>query len=175
MKFESNELRVKWLEVVKSLHNPAMSATNPYFENKYVPLDKLLAYIKPLFLDAGFIIVQEATYSAGVCMVRTEFIHEAGTITSEWIGTENKKDPQGTGSSITYLRRYQLLAICGLVGEADDDGNKGAGKTDEIEDKISSCKSVDEMNKLYKSLDKKQQAKYLNKFTERKGELNEKH
>lgn len=168
MKFETQELRLKWLEVVKSLHNPAMSAKNPYFENKYVPLDKLLAYIKPLFLEAGFIVVQEATYSAGVCMVRTEFIHELGTISSEWIGTENKKDPQGTGSSITYLRRYQLLAICGLVGEADNDGEGGMDRRDTIEKKIDMCDSVESLNALYKSLNKEQKEKYLSKFTEKK-------
>lgn len=30
---------------------------------------------------------------------------------------------QALGKAITYLRRYSLLAACGVVGEEDDDGN----------------------------------------------------
>ena len=30
------------------------------------------------------------------------------------------------GSAMTYARRYGLLAICGAVGDPDDDGNKAS-------------------------------------------------
>ncbi len=169
MKFETGVVKEKWLRVVKELENPKNTAENPFLKNKYAPLNEVLDYLKTEFAKEGFVICQEAGYEMGVCRVRTEFISEEGSAISEWSGTENKKDPQGTGSSITYLRRYQLLSLCGLVGEADDDGNKGAGKVDEIEEKINACKTVAELTKLYKALDKKAQEKYLAKLTERKG------
>ena len=39
-----------------------------------------------------------------------------------------KNDPQGSGSLLTYLRRYHLVAILGLNVE-DDDGASASGKT----------------------------------------------
>jgi hypothetical protein len=49
--------------------------------------------------------------------------HESG----EWISQEmsvpvSKVDPQGAGSALTYMRRYALAAVVGVV-QADDDGN----------------------------------------------------
>jgi hypothetical protein len=37
-------------------------------------------------------------------------------------------DPQGRGSSITYNRRYHLVAILGLIVE-DDDASSASGKS----------------------------------------------
>jgi hypothetical protein len=34
-----------------------------------------------------------------------------------------KQDAQGLGSAATYARRYQLMAMAGVVGDEDDDGN----------------------------------------------------
>ena len=35
-----------------------------------------------------------------------------------------KPGPQEVGSAITYMRRYTLLSILGLVGEEDDDAER---------------------------------------------------
>ena len=32
-----------------------------------------------------------------------------------------KMDPQGVGSCRTYMRRYSLIALCGIAGALDDD------------------------------------------------------
>ena len=53
----------------------------------------------------------------------TILAHESG----EWMGQEmtvpvTKADAQGAGSAITYMRRYALAAVLGIV-QADDDGN----------------------------------------------------
>jgi hypothetical protein len=49
--------------------------------------------------------------------------HKSG----EWISQEmsvpvTKPDAQGAGSALTYMRRYALAAVVGVV-QADDDGN----------------------------------------------------
>ena len=60
--------------------------------------------------------------------MRTTIAHESGEFMSglaELLLT--KQDPQGMGSSITYMRRYALAAICGIVtSDDDDDGNAGS-------------------------------------------------
>lgn len=168
MKFEVGIVKEKWLRVVKELENPKNTAENPFLKNKYAPLNEVLDYLKKEFAKEGFVICQEAGYEMGVCRVRTEFISDEGSAISEWSGTENKKDPQGTGSSITYLRRYQLLALCGLVGEQDDDAEGAMDRRDAIEKKIDSCNSIDALNALYKTLNKEQKEKYLKAFTKKK-------
>lgn len=171
MKFETGEVRTAWLKVVKTLVNPKNTAENPFLKNKYAPLHEVLDYLKKEFIKEGFIIVQEACYDMGVCKVRTEFIAEFGTAISEWAGTENKKDPQGTGSSITYLRRYQLLSICGLVGEKDDDGEGAMDRPDPILEKIDKATTIQELTTLYKTFNSEQKEKYLDKLTGKKNKI----
>lgn len=55
--------------------------------------------------------------------VETLLMHKSG----EWIASRvstrlAQNDPQGLGSAITYLRRYALSAVLGIVTEKDDDG-----------------------------------------------------
>jgi hypothetical protein len=58
------------------------------------------------------------------CMSLTTILaHSSG----EWIKQTmevpvTKPDAQGAGSAITYMRRYALAAVVGVV-QADDDGN----------------------------------------------------
>ena len=171
MEFKTPEVKEKWLRVVKSLRNPKNTAENPFLKNKYAPLHEVLEYMKEEFGKEDFTIVQETKYEAGAVMVQTQFLSMSGDAISEWSGTENKKDPQGTGSAITYMRRYQLLAICGLVGEADDDGNEGSNRKDPIVMKIEACKSQKDLTALWKTLSKDEQNKYMKAFTKRKGEI----
>lgn len=71
----------------------------------------------------GLAVVQEAHINdSGVC-VDTWLIHESGATMQFAPLTMPLADrkPQGVGSAITYARRYQLAAICGLAPD-DDDG-----------------------------------------------------
>jgi hypothetical protein len=43
-----------------------------------------------------------------------------------WSALPDRATVQQLGSSITYLRRYSLAAITGIVGEEDDDGHAGS-------------------------------------------------
>jgi hypothetical protein len=40
-----------------------------------------------------------------------------------------KNSPQAIGSAITYMRRYAISAVLGLIVEEDDDGNKASNPT----------------------------------------------
>jgi hypothetical protein len=69
-------------------------------------------------------------YVDGNMTLTTVMTHSSG----EWV-TQNmslpvsKPDAQGAGSAITYMRRYALAAIVGVV-QADDDGNSASTTTD---------------------------------------------
>ena len=43
-----------------------------------------------------------------------------------------KRDPQGIGSAMTYMRRYVIMAMCGIAGAADDDAEKTKPEAEKI-------------------------------------------
>jgi hypothetical protein len=45
-----------------------------------------------------------------------------------------KADAQGAGSALTYMRRYALAAVVGVV-QADDDGNAASNPTGKVANK----------------------------------------
>ena len=62
-------------------------------------------------------------YIDGTMSLTTLLTHSSG----EWIGQQmslpvSKPDAQGSGSALTYMRRYALAAFIGVV-QADDDAN----------------------------------------------------
>lgn len=102
--------------------NVAKDASNPFFKSKYAPLESILPAIKKPLADAGLVFVQTPT---GICKLKTTIIDvESGEfIEGEFEMTPTKNDPQGQGSTITYMRRYSLVAMLGLNCDDDDDAN----------------------------------------------------
>lgn len=99
-------------------------AENPFYKSKYADLPAIFAEYQRVFPKHG-LVVSQIVEGAGL---RTILAHVSG----EWVsGLASlmmvKSDPQGQGSAITYMRRYALASICGIVAaEDDDDGNAGS-------------------------------------------------
>lgn len=94
---------------------------NPFFKSSYASLTNILDAIKDPLAKSKLTFVQFPTGEHGLT---TRIMHESG----EWMEDSftmvpAKNDPQGTGSAITYQRRYALGAILGLNIDTDDDGN----------------------------------------------------
>jgi hypothetical protein len=130
----TSELTTKYdkafLKIQPDIDAAVKDGLNPHFKNTYTSLEAVIGYMKPILNDAGFIFRQTMSLINERQSVITRIIHvESG----EWIQCESycamkdENDPQKHGSSITYLRRYQLKTICGM-SEMDDDGNQGAGR-----------------------------------------------
>ena len=112
-------------------------------------------------------------------MLVTTLAHASG----EWIAGQmpvltKDASPQGQGSGITYARRYALAAIVGLA-QIDDDAEAAQGRKPDAPQVdadliglINNATSVDELNKLFKRLDKAQRMTHIDAFTARKKELN---
>lgn len=103
-------------------------STNPAFRNKYASLDAMMEQVRPTLARHGLAVLQSVTHpetDAGRVVgiaVETRVLHTSG----EWIAglvtlPVEKSTAQGTGSAISYGRRYGLSALLGLTAE-DDDG-----------------------------------------------------
>jgi hypothetical protein len=109
-------------------------SANPFFKSKYADLESVWDACRSLLSENGLAVMQfPGLYSElDKSMSLTTIIsHKSG----EWIGQEmsvpvSKVDPQGAGSALSYMRRYSLAAVVGVVSanQEDDDGNAASGK-----------------------------------------------
>ena len=98
-------------------------SSNPAFRSKYADLSAVLAVIRQPMADNDLCVIQSPIRADGGVEVETLILHKSG----EWIAQScfipiNKWDAHGTGSGITYGRRYGLMSIF-CIGTEDDDGN----------------------------------------------------
>ena len=117
------------LKAQGDLVNPINTATNPHFKNKYPQLPEILAEVRPALAKHGLVVIQSVEGDeVGTALVSTRLLHKSGEFieSGTLLLTGHKPDAQGTGSAITYGRRYSLLALLGLAGDDDDDGHAAA-------------------------------------------------
>ena len=103
--------------------NAIKDRTNPAFRSSYADLASVREATTAALSSHGIAVVQAPGMDGELVTVETRLIHESG----EWLGCvaaarPTKSDPQGIGSTITYLRRYGLMAMAGIAPD-DDDGN----------------------------------------------------
>ena len=99
---------------------------NPFFKSNYADLESVWDACRDLLSANGLAVSQfPGTYSDldKSMSLTTILTHNSG----EWISQKmsvpvTKPDAQGAGSALTYMRRYALAAVVGVV-QADDDGN----------------------------------------------------
>lgn len=99
-------------------------ATNPHFRSKYANLSACVDAVKDALNNNGISLIQNTHESDNGVIVETIFLHESGEMYSsgKMHFPASKQDAQGYMSALTYARRGQLLAACGIAPE-DDDGN----------------------------------------------------
>ena len=123
---ESIASLAKALSIVQGKMTYAVKdSANPFFKSKYADLESVWDACRSLLAENGLCVMQfpgEYLFEGTMCL-RTILAHSSG----EWISHEmsvpvTKPDAQGAGSALTYMRRYALAAVVGVV-QADDDGN----------------------------------------------------
>jgi len=106
------------------LSHAKKDSANPFFKSKYADLESVWDACRDLLAGNGLSVMQfPGEYVDGCMSMTTILAHSSG----EWIGQEmslpvTKPDSQGCGSCLSYMRRYSLAAVVGVV-QADDDGN----------------------------------------------------
>ena len=118
-------LTTKLLEVQIEGVKLQKSALNPHFKSKYIPLEEVIGQVVPILNSKGIVLTQSLGHWEGTPLLVTtlwdtetdERLESAAPLILE------KHTPQAVGSSITYYRRYAILALLGLVADEDDDAN----------------------------------------------------
>lgn len=99
--------------------------TNPAFRSKYADLGAVWEACRGPLTDNGLTVVQlPVNHAEGYAALRTMLLHTSGQYIATTVSARlMKDDAQGLGSALTYLRRYSLAAVVGVVADEDDDGN----------------------------------------------------
>lgn len=105
------------------IEDAVKDSSNPAFRSKYADLSAVLTVIREPMAMNDLCVLQSPARAEGGVEVETLILHKSG----EWISQScfipiNKWDAHGTGSGITYGRRYGLMSIF-CIGTEDDDGN----------------------------------------------------
>lgn len=94
-------------------------AQNPFFKSKYATLENILEVITPKLNELKLVIthnLENRTVMTSVYDSESgESIHSSFPVFGE--------KPQEIGSSISYARRYNIVALFNLSVDQDDDGN----------------------------------------------------
>jgi len=117
-------------------------SANPFFKSRYADLESVWDSCRSLLAENGLAVMQfPGEYFDGTMSLTTVLSHSSG----EWISKEmslpvTKPDAQGAGSALTYMRRYALAAVVGVV-QADDDGN--AASSPQVKQPIVKAKDIE--------------------------------
>ncbi len=88
----------------------------------FADLGDIMEMLRKPLADAQLSIVHFTHESADGLVLETRLIHTSG----QWLATQlpltGGSTPQALGSSITYMRRYSVGCLAGVVTEEDEDG-----------------------------------------------------
>lgn len=119
---------------VQAVMRPAtMTGRNPHLKNKYATLNDVMDAARKPLVENGLAYVQMMTTPPGMegfVGLTTRLMHVSG----EWLqdtvafpvdpGSNRAVNAaQTAGSTITYMRRYALSSMLGIVADEDTDGN----------------------------------------------------
>lgn len=121
------------LAIAQGLFIPAQQgAVNPHFNKSYSNIADVWEACRSPLSTNGLSVIQCPTSKPGSDSITlvTRLGHKSG----EWIQFDltfkaQMSNPQNGGSVITYMKRYCLSGLLGIVSrEDDDDGEAGAGR-----------------------------------------------
>ena len=126
-----NELASALCNAQSQMGGAVKDSANPFFKSSYADLTSVIKAIKQPFADNGLSYTQFPVSNENGVGVSTRLMHISG----QWLEMEYtlptvKKDPQASGSAITYARRYALQSIAGIP-TADDDAESAMLRGDD--------------------------------------------
>ena len=117
---------------------PVIFKATKAFNYNYADLPAIIEVIRPLLKKNSLVFTQPLDMRDGVQGITTIICHtETGQILEGFVGIgdvelKGQNTYQSLGSGITYLRRYSLESMLGLVTSKDDDG--GGSSANKISD-----------------------------------------
>lgn len=132
-----NELATALAKAQGEMHNPAFDAKNPHFKSNYASLASVRNTVLPVLSKHGLSVVQMPFNVDGLPAVTTILMHSSGQYVEETFSLPaDRQNAHGYGSALTYLRRYSLQSVAGVVGDEDDDGNAAVESVKLSEEKV---------------------------------------
>ncbi len=127
VKVESKGLWQSILEVQKKVSVLSTDEANPFYKSQYLSLAGLIKSLQP-HLSANNLVVTQHPSDEGSVKTMVVYAPTGEAIESTLKLPVKESTPQSAGSSITYARRYALMAIFNIAAE-DDDGNSGSSNS----------------------------------------------
>jgi len=98
---------------------------NSYFKDDYADLNVIMTKVRPILAKNGLTVTQRTIINNdGVTMLHTRVWHSTG----QWMETRariipTKNDPRTYASLLTYMKRYQLMALLNItvIEDVNDD------------------------------------------------------
>lgn len=166
-----NELATALSKAQGEMQAAIKDSINPFFKSKYADLGSVWDAARPVLTKNGLCIMQTTDMVGEKVVMVTTLAHTSGQWMKSFLPLNpSKNDSQGMGAAITYLRRYSLSALVGVVCDDDDDGETAVGRgksktlppihkkepecvnSTQIEDKITS-QQIQEILTLSKQID----------------------
>lgn len=131
MNAEAGAFHVALVNALGDLTNPQKDgkADTGKFGYTYATLPAVLDHVRPVLAAHGLAITQDQQMADHDVAVTTTIWHTSGEhLTFGPLVGRASGDWQQTGSALTYMRRYSLLAALGIAGDDDDDAQAVKGK-----------------------------------------------
>jgi len=130
---ETTKLANALISVQRILQPATKDRLNPFTHSNYATLNSVMDSCRDALLTNGIWLTQyPVPAESGHLGLVTKLVHaESGQWqSSHAVVPLPKNDPQGLGIAMTYIRRYAIAAMLGIVTEEDTDGNlpKDSGK-----------------------------------------------
>lgn len=93
----------------------------------YASIEDVVRATRPALATHGLVALTPLTNVNGQPAVEVHLVHTSGEqLVLGPFPFDAGRDPQATGSAVTYMRRYALLAALGMAAGDDDDGAKAS-------------------------------------------------
>lgn len=150
----------KLMKAKQEIGTVKKDSKNPFHKSNYASLNAYIDASEDHLMNNGLILTQAGNGSFTEPMIVATLFHpESGQWLKSYLPILNPKlDSQGLGASVTYMRRYSIAILLGLVSE-DDDGETAAGRG-----KYEAQKKIKSPEPEVKSVTKEDEAEALNKF-----------
>ena len=128
---DTTELAKALINVQRQLQPATKDADNPFTKSKYATLNSVMDSCRDALLSNGIWLCQyPVPAEPGYLGLVTKLTHAKS---GQWqsslaVVPLPKADPQGVGISMTYMRRYALSVMLGIVTEEDTDGEFASDK-----------------------------------------------
>lgn len=126
-----NEIQAALSAMQGELQPAFKDSVNPHFKSRYADFYACKQASRDVMAKNGLAAIQGilSDPEKGLIGIETRITHKSG----QWIESDSWCKPkallpQDVGSAVTYLKRYSLSAMLGIVADDDDDANHAQGK-----------------------------------------------